>query len=223
MNIRLASTVAALALVLAACSPSDPAAGDAVDATVAGTADAPVGVADDTSADTVGSTAGADGPAPDAPPAAGPDPVIGFSGYRGAAFGSGADAVRAAHPGELAAVPPPAAPDDCHYLLPSATPGAGYPLAFMFEGGRFVRVDVATADLAAPGALSVGMSAAEVVAAFPDAESRPHKYVEGGQYLVVTPAGGGDARLVFEVDPQGIVTEWRAGLQPQVHYVEGCS
>ena len=152
-----------------------------------------------------------------------PWPVIGFSGYRGAAFGSDADAVRAAHPGELAAVPPPAAPDDCHYLLPSATPGAGYPLAFMFEGGRFVRVDVATADLAAPGALSVGMSAAEVVAAFPDAESRPHKYVEDAKYLRIADEPDGDGVLLFATDEHGRVSEWRIGVPPQVDYVEGCS
>ena len=51
----------------------------------------------------------------------------------------------------------------------------------------------------------------------------PHKYVEGGRYLVVTSEQGGDTRLVFEVDPEGTVTGWRMGQLPQVLYVEGCS
>ena len=52
---------------------------------------------------------------------------------------------------------------------------------------------------------------------------QPHKYVEGGKVLVVAPADGGEARLVFETDAEGRITSWRIGLEPQVHYVEGCS
>ena len=33
----------------------------------------------------------------------------------------------------------------------------------------------------------------------------------------------GEGVLVFETDASGRVTEWRAGLPPQVDYVEGCS
>ena len=220
MTIRFATLVAGIALSIAACSPAGAPVDDIADAPPA---------AVDGSADTSSGTP-ADAPVDDAPadapgtvPAADDGAVVGFTGYRGAAFGSDIAAVRAAYPGELALTPPPETPDACTYLLPATTPGTGYPIAFMFEGGRFVRVDVATADVAAPGALAVGMSAAEVTAAFPGAESSPHKYVEGGQYLVVAPADGGDARLVFEIDPQGTITEWRIGLPPQVHYVEGCS
>ena len=72
------------------------------------------------------------------------------------------------------------------------------------------------------GGLTVGMSADDVRAAFPDVEEQPHKYTDG-QYLVVRPADGGEGRLVFEVDADGRITEWRIGLEPQVHYVEGCS
>ena len=98
----------------------------------------------------------------------------------------------------------------------------GYATGFMFEGGKFVRVDVDTDNLVAPGGLVVGMTAADVLAAFPDAEQQPHKYTDG-KYLVVKPADGGEGRLVFEVDEDGRITEWRIGLEPQVHYVEGCS
>jgi hypothetical protein len=39
----------------------------------------------------------------------------------------------------------------------------------------------------------------------------------------VAPAVSSDATLVFEIDADGRVTAWRAGLPPQVDYVEGCS
>ena len=41
--------------------------------------------------------------------------------------------------------------------------------------------------------------------------------------LIVTPEYGEEARLVFEVDGEGRVIEWRIGLPPQVFYVEGCA
>ena len=44
-----------------------------------------------------------------------------------------------------------------------------------------------------------------------------------GRWLVVRPADGGEARLVFETGVDGVITSWRVGLEPQVHYVEGCS
>ena len=94
----------------------------------------------------------------------------------------------------------------------------------MIEGGKFVRVDVDARDVVAPGGIRVGQAAADVLAAFPgQVTEQPHKYVEGGKVLVVAPADGGEARLVFETDAQGTVTSWRIGLEPQVHYVEGCS
>jgi len=37
---------------------------------------------------------------------------------------------------------------------------------------------------------------------------------------VTAPQGTG--ALVFETDAQGRVTRWRAGVPPQVDYVEGC-
>ena len=217
MTIRLFPLAASIALMLAACSP----AGSPDDGHDASAGESAGDTTSDVGAQPPAPPAAPTPPTPPADPDA--DAAIGFAGYRGAAFGSDADALRGAYDGALAAVPPPETPDACHYLMPAATPGAGYATAFMFEGGRLVRIDVPTADVPAPGGLAVGMTADDVLAAYPGAEEQPHKYVDGGKYLVVTPADGGDARLVFEVDPQGIITEWRIGLAPQVHYVEGCS
>jgi hypothetical protein len=101
---------------------------------------------------------------------------------------------------------------------------AGDAVAFMFEGGGFVRYDVFGTTLAAPGGFTVGALASDVLAAFGSrVEQQPHKYLEGGRYLIVTPEYGEPGRLVFEVNAEGVVIQWRMGLPPQVNYVEGCA
>lgn len=92
----------------------------------------------------------------------------------------------------------------------------------MFDGGRFVRYDVGSGDTTAPGGGRHGMHEDEIRALYPGrVEASLHKYTEG-QYLRID-GPDGDAALVFETDGDGVVTEWRAGLPPQVGYVEGCS
>jgi hypothetical protein len=209
---RLLFFAAALAIAASACSERDP--GGPADAA------APVGQA----------------PAPPAPPSAPSPPVppapvsgpvydealVNFGGYRTASFNSDAAALRAAAEGILEGEPDPDnGPDGCYYLMPP-TGSEGYEYAFMMVGGRFVRVDVDTTAIVAPGGLVVGMSTADVLAAFPATEQQPHHYTDG-KYLVVAPADGGEGRLVFEVDAGGTIERWRIGLEPQVHYVEGCS
>ena len=162
------------------------------------------------------------------PPAAPPSEpakaavAIDHTGVAGVAFGGAPDALRTAWPGG-AAPDAAVAPGLCHFLYAQPKPQESYGVAFMVEGGRFVRVDVDTPEVQAPGGGHAGMSLAALRAAYPNAEEQPHKYVEGGKVVVVAPAGGGEARLVFEVDPAGNVTEWRIGVPPQVHYVEGCA
>ncbi len=110
----------------------------------------------------------------------------------------------------------------CYYLTPSAPGGAG--VNFMIEGGEFVRYDVHTAGETAPGGGRVGMTLGELQALYPQADAPlPHKYVEGGHYVRVPAPDGGGQALVFELDAGGTVPAWRAGLSPQVDYVEGCS
>ena len=154
----------------------------------------------------------------------GHDPeVVHFGGFGPAAFGADEEQVRIAWGHELAAMPPSEG-SSCTYLMPDPVPAEGYEVAFMMEEGAFRRYDVASPRIAAPGDVVIGDDADKVLAAFAGrVEEMPHKYVEGGRYLVVSPEQGGDARLVFEVDADGKITEWRMGLLPQVLYVEGCS
>ncbi len=148
---------------------------------------------------------------------------ISFAGFGPSPFGSSEEAVRQAWGSGLEG-DPAAAGSDCHYLFFRGEMGAPYRLAFMIEGGRFARLDVNHADYLAPGGGRIGMMAGDIRRLYGGRlEERPHKYVEGGKYLIVAPEDGGAARLVFETDAAGAVGEWRIGLEPQVEWVEGCS
>jgi len=99
--------------------------------------------------------------------------------------------------------------------------GEGAGPALMFERGRFVRYDVRSRAMRAPGGGQVGMQYEEILEVYGHVERLPHKYTDGEYLRVESPDG--DSVLVFETDPDGIVTEWRMGVEPQVDYVEGCS
>lgn len=148
--------------------------------------------------------------------------TVGFEGFGPARFGDSAEAVRQAWGGDLGAAGP-VEPGGCHYLIPQPLGPEGYRIAFMVEGDRFVRVDVADPSIEAPGGARVGMAGDAVRALYPGrVAEQPHKYDPDGRVLrVAAPAGEG--ALVLELDADGRVDEWRVGIPPQVDYVEGCS
>lgn len=168
--------------------------------------------------------------APQAPAAAGspaPAPteaaVTGnadWQGYGPLQLGIDAEQMRAVWDGELQG--DAVADGGCYYLQPAGQGADG--VAFMLEGGNFVRYDVRAADVQAPGGGKVGMALGPLQALYAQAEApQPHKYVEGGKVLRVPAADGSQGWLVFELGADGKVTAWRVGLPPQVDYVEGCS
>ena len=110
--------------------------------------------------------------------------------------------------------------DACHYTVPAGAPAG---LRFMAESGRVVRVDVDSAGPATDRGARVGMTEAEIARLYPEGlRTMPHKYVDGGHYLVFTPPGADSAfRVVFETDGRR-VTSYRAGIEPAVEYVERC-
>lgn len=92
----------------------------------------------------------------------------------------------------------------------------------MFEHGQFVRYDVRTPAVIAPGGIKVGTPATQVHTDYPGIEQQPDKYDADAYNLrVANPAGQGV--LIFHIGKNGAVTQWRAGVPPQVDYVEGCS
>lgn len=219
---RSAALLAALAWTLVACN------GAPVDAPVAAV---PAGGEAPSSAQPL-----PDQPAETVPPATAPPgtqwplppdtvlPAAGtitFSGFGPASFGADAEAVRQAWGGELDG--PPGQDGSCHYLIPPIEPGQGYAVAFMIEGGRFVRIDVDSQSIAAPGGGAVGMDVAQIESLYPALERRAHKYVEGGHYLRIVDPAGGNGVLVFEAGADGIINAWRIGVPPPVDYIEGCS
>jgi hypothetical protein len=169
-----------------------------------------------------------DAAAPVAPPATpgegeGDGARIGFDGVAGVAFGGSPEPLRTAFAEGVVADAAPEA-GACHFLYVQPKPIDGYGIALMVEGGRFVRVDVDAPDVRAPGGGHAGMTLEQLRAAYAGRlQEQPHKYEEGGKVVVVPAPAGGAAKLVFEVDAAGTVTQWRAGLPPQVDYVEGCA
>lgn len=173
---------------------------------------------------------------PAAPPASTPPPatpateapdgdrdLARLDGYGPLRFGMTVEEMRQAWGATLHGAPPEDGADACHYLNVVGDGATPY-LAFMLDGGRFVRYDVSNDALLAPGGGRRGMTEAELQALYKDAlQASPHEYVDGGKYLAFDTSGVAPSRLVFETDAQGRATEWRVGLSPQVDYVEGCS
>lgn len=159
-------------------------------------------------------------PAP-VPPIAAP-PVIGFHGFGPARFGQDEEAIRMSWGRPL--VSAGAEPDACRQLFLDPRPEGGFGISFMLVANQFARYDVDSPRYVAPGDAVVGMAYDEVMKRYAGRiEPMPHKYVEGAKLMIVTPAEGGDARLVFETTADGRVSRWRIGLLPAVLYAEGCS
>ena len=199
---RHAGLLLAGLLLLAGCGGPDQPAASATTSTAA------------TSAPATGT------PATVAAPAAQSAASARYDGYGATRFGMDEAAFRQAWAGGLNGTPQPGA--ECFYLRPkwAKLPGE---LAFMFEHGRFVRYEVGTAKEAAPGGGAVGMDEARIRRLYGDrVAEQPHKYLAGAKYLRVA-ATAGKGVLLFETDAAGKVTRWRAGVPPQVDYVEGCS
>lgn len=212
---RFATPVFALGLIaLAACSK--PAPEPAAPEAAAPAAQAPAAPAP-------AEPAPAPAPEATAPAAAKNDPaVINFEGFGPAKFGADEEQVRMSWGRPLEAGTPSEGAT-CYLLFMDPRPEGAKGITFLFEDGKFARYDVDVPLHVAPGDIAVGATAMDVMAAFPGAvEEQPHKYVQGARNLIVTPSDGSAARLVFEVNPEGVVSAWHIGVPPQVHYVEGC-
>ncbi len=112
----------------------------------------------------------------------------------------------------------PAKLQECDYVRPRSTPKH---LAFMVEKGKISRVDIQPgSDAETASGAKIGDTEERLKSLYPDLVVRPAKY-GSGHTLVVTPATGGNTRIVFETDGKKVV-KYRAGLLPAVEYVEGC-
>lgn len=208
----------ALTLALCACKPAEPPAA----ATPAATPAQDSATVDTAASGTTPSEPTATAELPTTAPATANDPAqqASLSGYGDMKLGSSSSEAKQAWGGELKALGAESEP--CHYLVPKWAKD-GKQLAFMIEQGKFVRYETSVDKEAAPGGGKVGMGEAQLKQLYPNLQSTPHKYDPNGRYLSTTTDGASPTKLVFEVDAQGKVTEWRVGLLPQADYVEGCS
>lgn len=110
--------------------------------------------------------------------------------------------------------------DGCGYVSVTGAPDS---VRFMVEGRHLVRIDVAGGRTSTAEGARIGDSERRVQELYPGARRTPHKYTSGN-YLVVIPGAPSDTlhRYVFETDGAR-VTQYRAGVFPQVEWVEGCS
>jgi hypothetical protein len=111
--------------------------------------------------------------------------------------------------------------EGCSYTIPNALPAG---TALMVMNDHIARVDVDSAGVLTSAGVGVGMTEAEVKRFYDGRiETEPHEYTDG-HYLIYTPRDSTEAgfRIVFETDGER-VTNYRAGREPEVEYVEGCA
>ena len=210
-NLLSIALIAALAACTAERAPSP--AGNEVPADVA--ADTPAPVADPPAPITPDEQ-----PAP-APQPDGADAQASFTGYGDVKFGTLAADMGKAWGGELKDVGK-GDYERCYFMTPTwvKTPAE---FNFMVSEGKFARFGTESAKYLAPGGGKVGMREAQLQALYNQAlQASPHKYTDG-KYLSIAASGVAPTKLVFETNAQGVVTEWRVGLLPEVDFVEGCS
>jgi hypothetical protein len=109
----------------------------------------------------------------------------------------------------------------CGYAVLVKAPAG---LAVMLQDGRIARFEVRSGEIPTAAGARIGDSESRIKSLYGTALAvTPHKYVQGGHYLIVTPPAQADSgfRTIFETDGRK-VTEFRAGKSPEVDQVERC-
>lgn len=109
----------------------------------------------------------------------------------------------------------------CSYATLNGWPAG---IGVMVDGGKVVRVEVRRGNFATSTGARIGDTEERIQSLYPGQVTvSPHKYTDG-HYLTVTPTAEADSanRIIFETDGRRVVN-YRAGVRPQVEYVEGCS
>jgi hypothetical protein len=144
--------------------------------------------------------------------AAGPN-VLSLGGYGKIRFGT---TLAVAEAELMEHATPKTREPGCDFVRFKKYPG----IRFMVEDGVVTRAD-AGKRIANSAGVKEGMPLARVLAMHPRMEIEPHKYDDTGHYLILRSPDKSSA-FVFE-EGGGKITGIRAGIQPSVEYVEGCS
>jgi len=115
------------------------------------------------------------------------------------------------------------ADSDCAY---HAVPGIPKGMRTMWVAGTLARIEILAPGLATDRGAQVGDPESRIDSLYHGSvTSTPAKYDPKGSYLVVRPSAPANSsrRIVFETDSSHRVTRYRAGREPEVEWVEGCS
>ena len=211
------SVVFSLALALAACAKTDDRPADTTSITTTTTDSSSVTT---TNPPTTSPAPGGEIPQPQQPPVVTP-PAAGSTvtenGIGNLRVGMTAAEAKAVVPAFSVAPSPDSTA--CTYARTNGLPPG---VMVMMEGGKIVRVEVRRGTIATSTGARIGDSEDRIKTLYPGQVTvTPHKYTQGGHYLTVAPPSSAD-RIIFETDGKRVVN-YRAGQQPQVAYVEGCS
>jgi len=120
------------------------------------------------------------------------------------------------------AIPAAAEKGGCEYARSASLPDS---VMVLLEGGRVGRVDVYGGHTRTAEGAGIGDTEARVKSLYGGrVVVTPHKYSPTGHYLTVRPTEPRDSAfaIVFETE-RDAVTRIHAGIEPQVHYIEGCA
>ncbi len=108
---------------------------------------------------------------------------------------------------------------ECSYAEWSSAPEG---VRVMLVNDTVARVDVTSATVSTAQGAKVGDNEGRINSLYATKVlMMPHKYTTG-KYMVITQPEDTLHRIVFETDGQQ-VTQYRAGREPEVQWVEGCS
>jgi hypothetical protein len=115
----------------------------------------------------------------------------------------------------------PGAGGGCTYVQISGAPES---LLFMISDGRVARADARANDVQTSQGAHVGSTVTQLDALYPDLIVRPHKYLDEGNNLIVMPHAPADTMrwMLFETRADTVI-HIRAGMLPEVRWVEGCA
>ena len=112
----------------------------------------------------------------------------------------------------------------CDFVYPAVGSGVPFDVGVMVVKGRIARIDVDTGSVTTEDGAKIGDAEDRVKSIYGDElEVRPHKYIEGGHYLIVKgDSASAGKEIVLESDGSNKVIAFRAGRMPEVEWVEGC-
>lgn len=145
-------------------------------------------------------------------------PVVSGEGFAGVKFGMKVAEAEQALGHKLK---PLGGEANCSYVEPV---GAYDGIAFMVVDGVIARVDVQETDtVVTDTGAKVGDAESHVLELYKGRTAvQPHKYTGPEGHYVLVLGADGKAQIVFETDGKKVVS-YRAGRQPEVEWVEGCS